>query len=114
VIGGYVFHGDSSALRGLYFFGDFCTGNVWTLNPNTGLIVDRTTQLGAAGGADLNLTAFGEDGFGRLLLVKRTAGTVHRISSATPPPPGCGIGPELAGLLIALGALRRRRRRLAG
>jgi glucose/arabinose dehydrogenase len=117
VIGGYVYHGDSSALRGLYFFGDFCTGDVWTLNPNTTpvQIVDRTLELGAAGGADFNLTAFGEDGFGRLLLVKRTAGTVHRIGSATPPPPpGCGIGPELAGVLLALGALRRRRRRLAG
>ena len=116
IIGGYVYRGDSfSALRGLYFFGDFCTGNVWSFDPATLGVVDRTAQLGAAAGVDFTLVGFGEDGLGRLLLVQRIAGTVYRITPAVPPPPGCGIGPELALALPALAALRRRRSRsLAG
>jgi glucose/arabinose dehydrogenase len=114
IIGGFVYQGDSSALRGLYFFGDFCTGGVWSLNPANLGVVDRTAELGAAAGVGFTLVGFGEDGFGRLLLVQRTAGTVYRIGPSTPPPLGCGIGPELVAALLALTGLRRARRRLAG
>jgi glucose/arabinose dehydrogenase len=115
IIGGNVYRADFSPLRGLYFFGDFCTGNVWSFDPATLTVVNRNAQLGAAAGVGFTLVAFGEDGLGRLLLVQRNAGTVHRIAAVAPPPPGCGIGPELALALPALAALRRRRRRsLAG
>jgi glucose/arabinose dehydrogenase len=113
VIGGFVYHSDSSGLRGLYFFGDFCSGRVWTLNPTTLAVVDRTAELGAAAGVGFTLVGFGEDGFGRLLLVQRTAGRIYRIGPASPPSFGCGIGPELAAVLAALGGLRRVRRGLA-
>ena len=114
VIGGFVYRADPSALAGLYFFGDYCTGRVWTLNPANLAVVDRTAELGAAAGAGFNLVGFGEDGFGRLLLVQRGNGAVYRIGPPPPPPPGCGIGPELVAALLALAGLRRARRRLAG
>jgi glucose/arabinose dehydrogenase len=114
VIGGYVYRaGDSAALAGLYFFGDFCSGRVWSLDPTTLAVVDRTAQLGAAAGVGFTLVGFGEDGSGRLLLVRRFQGTIHRIGPAPPPPGGCGLGPELAPALALLAALRRARRRLA-
>ncbi len=109
IIGGYVYRGDTSALSGLYFFGDFCTGRVWSFAPSTLAVVDRTAQLGAAAGVGFTLVGFGEDGFGRLLLVQRNAGTIYRIVAAPGTSTGCGIGPELAGLLALLAAARRAR-----
>jgi len=114
VIGGNVFRADFSALRGLYFFGDFCSGRVWTFNPATLVVADRTAQLGAAAGVAFTLVAFGEDGRGRPLIVQRNPGTVYRLWSAPPSSGGCGIGPELSLAVPALAALRLRRRRLAG
>jgi hypothetical protein len=112
IIGGFVYRSDFSVLRGLYFFGDYCTGRVWTLNPFNLAVVDRTAELGAAAGAAFNLVGFGEDGSGRLLLVQRSAGTIYRIGPPPPPPPGCGLGPELVPALLALAGVRRARRGL--
>jgi glucose/arabinose dehydrogenase len=115
IIGGFVYQADASSLRGLYFFGDYCTGRVFTYWPQTGNVVDRTTELGAAAGSGFDLVSFGEDGFGRLLLVRRSSGAVYRISSAAPPSFGCGLGPELVLLLPGLAGWRcSRERRRAG
>jgi len=105
VIGGYVYRAGTAAFSGHYFFGDYCTGKVWTLNPATHVVVDRTADLGAAAGVPQALVGFGEDGFGRLLLVK-SSGTIYRIG---PAPTGCGLGPELALVVGALGLAFRRR-----
>ncbi len=109
IIGGFVYRADASGLGGPYFFGDYCTGRVWTLNPSNLALVDRTAQLGPAAGVSFNLAGFGEDGIGRLLLVHRSAGTIYRIVPP-PPPPGCGLGPELVPAVSALAGLRRARR----
>jgi glucose/arabinose dehydrogenase len=108
VIGGFVYESDASALRGLYFFGDFCSNQIWSFDPDDATLVERTAELGAAG----SLLGFGEDGFGRVLIV-RSNGTIYRIGAVGPPPMGCGLGPELAGVILMLGALRRARRGLA-
>jgi len=109
VIGGFVYRSDSSALAGLYFFGDYCTGDVFTYQPSTGAVVDRSAELAAATANGFDLVSFGEDGFGRLLLVKRGSGAVYRIRSASRTSLGCGIGPELVLLGVALLARARRR-----
>jgi hypothetical protein len=110
IIGGSVYRADGSVLNGLYFFGDYCTGTIWSYNPATFGIVDRTAQLGAAAGVTFSLVGFGEDGFGRPLIVQSASGNVYRFGAATV---GCGIGPELALAVPVLAALRRRRRVLA-
>ena len=92
-------------LHGLYFFGDFCTGTVWSFNPASLGITDRTAELGAAAGVGFNLVAFGEDGSGRPLIVQSGNGRVYRFSAV--PRMGCGFGPELALLMPALAAARR-------
>jgi glucose/arabinose dehydrogenase len=99
IIGGALYRADQSALRGLYFFGDFCTGRIWSLDPATRRVVDRTAQLGVAAGLEYSLVDIGEDGFGRPLIVQMANGTVYRISAA---PLGCGLGPELVLALPAL------------
>jgi glucose/arabinose dehydrogenase len=108
IIGGYRYRADLSAINGLYFFGDFCTGEIWTFDPASEAIIDRTAQLGAAAGGDFTLVSFGEDGFGRVLIVNRNVGTVHRIRPVGQTSGGCGLGPELAPILAALAWLRRR------
>jgi hypothetical protein len=107
IIGGYVYRADFSSLNGHYFFGDWCTGHVWSLRPGTLVQIDRTAQLGAAAGVTFTLVGFGEDGLGRLLLVHSGTGRVYRISEAPPPVQSCGIGPELLLVLGALAGLRR-------
>jgi glucose/arabinose dehydrogenase len=110
VIGGYVYRADNSLLRGRYFFGDFCTSRVWSLDPATLGLVEHTSELGAAAGGAFDLVGFGEDGSGRLLLVQRSGGAIYRIGPPPPPPPpgwGCGIGPELLGALLLVAGLRR-------
>jgi len=142
IIGGQVYRNGVDALTGHYFFGDFCTGRVYSRDPATGLITDRTPQLGAGAGVANTLVGFGEDGLGRVYITHRTSASVFRILPADPACSdgvdndgdnlidfpsdpncpsasgttefgGCGIGPELVVLVPVLAALRRRRRSAA-
>jgi hypothetical protein len=138
ITGGYVHRDRVTPLTGLYFFGDYCTGRVWTLDPDTLAARDRTVELGAAGGVGFALVGFGEDGAGRLHMVHQN-GNVWRLRPADPAcsdgidndgdglvdldDPGCkgsplrdnersrcGLGFEIALLLWPLHALHSRRR----
>jgi hypothetical protein len=84
ITGGNVHRGPLSLLTGLYFFGDWCTGRIWSLDPDTLALVDRTAQLGAAAGVTFTLVGFGEDGFGVPHVVHANQGNVYRILPADP------------------------------
>lgn len=83
VTGGYVYRGSLIAgLQGTYFFGDFVSGHIWSLqvDPVTGKVIagslkDRTAELGGSIGANA-LSSFGEDGFGELYLVDYAHGQI--------------------------------------
>jgi hypothetical protein len=78
VIGGYVYRGPVASLVGSYVFGDFVSGNIWTV-PAASLVagslypsssyerrnVDFTPDTGTIN----QLVSFGEDGAGNLYLV---------------------------------------------
>jgi glucose/arabinose dehydrogenase len=65
VIGGYVYRGRAvPAARGRYFFGDFCSGIVWSLRIDSGRAVDVRREGFRAEG----LASFGEDVAGELYL----------------------------------------------
>ena len=67
VVGGYVYRGRQiPAVRGRYFYGDFCTGAVWSLDPADPTEVRHELDLGTT------LASFGEDENGELYLVSRT------------------------------------------
>jgi glucose/arabinose dehydrogenase len=84
ITGGVVYRGSRvPAAQGLYFFGDYCTGRVWTLDPATLDVADRTAELAPAAGATQQLVAFAEDGQGELLLVGR-ASRIYRLVPRTP------------------------------
>jgi hypothetical protein len=103
-----VYRGSSGpGFHGLYFFGDFCTDKIWTLDADTLELLERTSDLSPTlTGETIDLiVGFGEDGFGELYVVD-LGGEVFRI--VTVPEPGVLL--SLGSGLMLLGWLDRRRR----
>jgi glucose/arabinose dehydrogenase len=76
VTGGYVYRGKARpALRGLYVFGDYCSGRVWSLRVVNGKAAGiRREPFQVA-----SLTSFGEDAAGELYATSHD-GIVYRLS----------------------------------
>ena len=81
VTGGYVYRGPIDEIQGDYFFADFATERIWSLefdgsDPNTHdgtnftNFVDRTSQLAPVSGAISQISSFGEDHAGNLYLTE--------------------------------------------
>lgn len=91
VMGGFVYDGCAIPdLQGQYFFGDFCTARVWTVEADGSaplVPLDRTAELFGTSTLS-NLTSFGRDGHGELYVLD-LAGTVYRIEPATAPLADC-------------------------
>jgi glucose/arabinose dehydrogenase len=85
VTGGYVYRGTRfPSLRGLYLYGDFCSGTIWALAPsNSG---DWTSSI--VGETNARISSFGEDESGELYLTDLGSGVLYLVSgsSATTPP----------------------------
>ncbi|HEX8336848.1 MAG TPA: Calx-beta domain-containing protein, partial [Pyrinomonadaceae bacterium] len=82
--GGYVYRADAfPRMKGLYFYGDFCSGRIWSLKNNAGawqntLLLDTPIQI----------SAFGEDEAGNLYVASYGGGVIHPIvdnGAALPP-----------------------------
>ncbi|MFN8633681.1 MAG: PQQ-dependent sugar dehydrogenase [Chloroflexota bacterium] len=72
VTGGYVYRGPSfPTLQGLYFFGDFCTGKVWSLDRPDGGSWRMTEQLQQP----IQISSFGEDEAGDLYVTTFSGGS---------------------------------------
>lgn len=77
VTGGYVYRGSSfPALRGFYFYGDFCSGRVWVLR-KSGTSWENFLLSDTA----FSISAFGEDEAGELYLADYGTGTLYRVGS---------------------------------
>jgi glucose/arabinose dehydrogenase len=77
VSGGYVYRGAIAAVRGTYFYGDFCAGFVRSFRWDNGQALEqREWPLLNAG--RFSITSFGEDASGELYVVSQQ-GTVFRI-----------------------------------
>ena len=76
VTGGFVYRGTAVAsARGRYFYGDFCSGRIWSLRVAGG----KATGLRAESLRVDQLSSFGEDARGALYLVS-LAGRVYRLA----------------------------------
>ncbi|MDP6540188.1 MAG: PQQ-dependent sugar dehydrogenase [Planctomycetota bacterium] len=87
VIGGAVYRGAAMpAERGKYFFGDFCTGRVWSVRydgSSASELTERTAELAPCGAAGIDLlVSFGEDADGELYLLDKAGGEVFKIVPA--------------------------------
>ncbi len=77
ITGGYRYRGPILGMRGLYFYADYCTGNIWYAQPNDGnwsAVLWRDTVL--------NVSSFGEDEAGNLYVVDLNGG-IYRFESAS-------------------------------
>jgi glucose/arabinose dehydrogenase len=75
ITGGYVYRGSAvPAARGRYFFGDYCSGAIWSLRVENGAAVDVHRESGTLPG----LTAFGEDARGELYAAAQ-GGRVYKL-----------------------------------
>jgi glucose/arabinose dehydrogenase len=75
VIGGFVYRGhEIPVARGRYFFGDTCSGRVWSVRAGATSPTPRQEPFKAA-----QLASFGEDAAGELYLVLRGDGAVVRL-----------------------------------
>ncbi len=74
ITGGTVYRGERvPALRGLYVYGDYCSGRIWGL-PADG----RPRRLLDSG---LNISAFGEGNDGELYVLDHAGGGVYRLAA---------------------------------
>ncbi len=77
VTGGYVYRGKAvPAAKGRYFYGDFCSGTIWSLRTSRGKLTSgpRREPFRVS-----NLSSFGEDAAGELYATSLD-GTVYRLS----------------------------------
>ena len=71
VTGGYVYRGTHRDLQGLYVYGDFCSGRLWTMNEDgTGDTIRRDTALA--------ISSFGESDAGELYVTDLN-GALYRV-----------------------------------
>jgi glucose/arabinose dehydrogenase len=76
ISGGYIYRGSQfPGLRGNYFFGDYCTGKVWSLFRHD----DGRWQRTIVAESQAMVSSFGEDISGELYLLDFRSGTIFQI-----------------------------------
>ena len=81
ISGGYVYRGEKlPELDGIYFFGDYCNGRIWTLERNSG--GQWTTTLSDWPPGKFVISSFGQDEAGELYLVDYK-GAIYRLEAAS-------------------------------
>jgi glucose/arabinose dehydrogenase len=93
VTGGYVYRGPIASLQGKYFFADFVSNNIWSLevNPSTGLMVpgsfiNWTSTLDPDEGSLNSIASFGEDALGNVYILS-LGGSIYRLDADPVQPP---------------------------
>jgi glucose/arabinose dehydrogenase len=79
VTGGYVYRGEEFPdLRGNYFYGDYCSGVIWSLFH----LPDGSWQTNQVLQSGLNVSSFGEDLAGEIYVLDHAGGVVYRLAPA--------------------------------
>jgi glucose/arabinose dehydrogenase len=75
VIGGYVYRGqEQPRLQGIYIFGDWCSGRVFTLQVDEGTVTPKTVLQ-----SGLSISSFGEDEAGEVYLLDFEGSGLYRL-----------------------------------
>jgi uncharacterized protein (TIGR03437 family) len=81
VTGGFVYRGRvSPGLRGVYLYGDYCSGRIWGVERSA---TGWTSRLLLSSG--FGITTFGEDEAGEVYVSNASNGTLHRIEGSVAP-----------------------------
>lgn len=82
ITGGYVYRGSiSPTLRGLYIYGDYASGRIWTLGQENGQWVSQLLIRPA----NFLISTFGQDRAGEVYVANYRTGTIYRIELTGPP-----------------------------
>jgi glucose/arabinose dehydrogenase len=101
VTGGFVYRGQwSPALIGRYIFGDYCSGNFWSLVRDD----EGEWQIDWLGTLLSNVSSFGEGANGELYAAGHSDGTIYRLK-ATPTTPDVSLSPFATGLSQPIGIM---------
>ncbi len=80
VTGGYVYRGTRfPSLSGYYFYGDFCSGRLFSLRNNPGLGWESAQLLDTS----YTISTFGEDEQGELYLADYSGGKIYQLTHTT-------------------------------
>ena len=75
VTGGYVYRGTAQpALAGAYLFGDYCSGVIYTLHPDSGRLDPRLVLR-----SDLAISSFGEGEDGEIYVADISGGGIYHV-----------------------------------
>jgi uncharacterized protein (TIGR03437 family) len=81
VTGGFVYRGrQSPGLRGIYLYGDLCSGKIWGVERQGGAFVNRLLAT-----SRFSITTFGEDEAGEVYVADAGSGTIYRIGGSAAP-----------------------------
>lgn len=95
ITGGVVYRGCAIPdLEGAYFFGDYCTGEIWSLRYDGISVSDFTDHTAEIGLGSTALVSFGEDAYGEVYVCDQPNGRVYKI---TPNVPGGIVGEDCDG-----------------
>ncbi len=76
VTGGYVYRGSAyPSLGGNYFFGDYCSGRIWSLFR----LPDGSWEMTEVGQVGANIASFGEDNEGEIYILDHSDGAIFQI-----------------------------------
>jgi glucose/arabinose dehydrogenase len=99
IIGGELYRGVIPELQGRFFFGDHCTGQIFSLlwDGADGVVdvVDHSDDLIPDVGQVLQLTSVSRGGFGELYLVDQGGAQIFRILSSAPDSDDDGVPDEV-------------------
>jgi uncharacterized protein (TIGR03437 family) len=81
VSGGFMYRGvRSPGMRGMYLYGDYCSGKIWAIERQGGAWNNRLVLS-----SGFAITTFGEDEAGEIYVANGSAGTVFRIDGSVAP-----------------------------
>ena len=81
ITGGFVYRGlQSPGMRGMYFYGDYCSGKIWAVERQSGTWNNRLVLS-----SNFTITTFGEDEAGEIYLANAGGSNVFRIEGSTAP-----------------------------
>jgi hypothetical protein len=77
ITGGYVYRGNRRPeLTGAYIYGDYCTGRIWMLRYNNGIVTSDSLLVTAPS----SISSFGIDQFNEFYIVGYAAGKIYRFN----------------------------------
>jgi uncharacterized protein (TIGR03437 family) len=81
ITGGFVYRGAASpGLRGLYIYGDYCSGRIWGVER-----IGETWSSRLLASSGFGVTTFGEDEAGQLYVANASGGAIYRIEGGKAP-----------------------------